>query len=109
MNILYAGTPEPSARILQHLVSNDKYNVVGVLTQPDKPQKRGKKISSSPVSDMAKAHKVNIFKPSDLNEKAFVNTISSLKIDLVVVAAYGKILPKWLLDISSIMPINIHY
>lgn len=109
MNILYAGTPEPSARILQHLVSNDKYNVVGVLTQPDKPQKRGKKIASSPVSDMAKAHKVNIFKPSDLNEKAFVNTISSLKIDLVVVAAYGKILPKWLLDISSIMPINIHY
>ena len=78
MNILYAGTPEPSARILQHLVSNDKYNVVGVLTQPDKPQKRGKKIASSPVSDMAKAHKVNIFKPSDLNEKAFVNGIVGL-------------------------------
>ena len=71
MNILYAGTPEPSARILQHLVSNSKYNVVGVLTQPDKPQKRGKKIASSPVSDMAKNHKVQIFKPSDLNEKAF--------------------------------------
>ena len=109
MNILYAGTPEPSARILHHLVSNSKYNVVGVLTQPDKPQKRGKKIACSPVSDMAKNHEVQIFKPLDLNEKAFIETISSLRIDLIVVAAYGKILPKWLLDISSIMPINIHY
>jgi len=44
MNILYAGTPEPSARILQHLVSSDKYNVVGVLTQPDKPQREVKKL-----------------------------------------------------------------
>ena len=109
MNILYAGTPEPSARILQHLVLNDNYNVVGVLTQPDKPQKRGKKIASSPVSDMAITHEVKIFKPIDLNNNEFVEKISSLKIDLVVVAAYGKILPQWLLDIPNIMSINIHY
>lgn len=109
MNILYAGTPEPSSKILEHLISRNDYNVVGAITQPDKPQKRGRKTASSPVSDMAYLHNIPIFKPTDLNKQEFINQITSLKIEVLVVAAYGRILPEWLLNAPTIIPINIHY
>jgi len=109
MNILFAGTPEPSARILEHLLECSNLNVVGVLSQPDKPQKRGKIVAESPVSSIATLNQIKIYKPNDLNDANFIKDIQLLNIDVLLVAAYGKILPDWLLEISNIVPINIHY
>jgi methionyl-tRNA formyltransferase len=109
MNILYAGTPKPSAKILKALCDNPSINVVGVITKPDKAQKRGNKLIQSPVSIEAQNRNLNIFKPYDLNALKLRQSIEALSVDFVVVAAYGKILPKWLLDLPKIMPINIHY
>ena len=109
MNILYAGTPNPSAKILKALCDNPSINVVGVITKPDKAQKRGNKLVQSPVSIEAQNRNLNIFKPYDLNALKLRQSIEVLSVDFVVVAAYGKILPKWLLDLPKIMPINIHY
>ena len=109
MNILYAGTPKPSAKILKALCDNPSINVVGVITKPDKAQKRGNKLVQSPVSIEAQNRNLNIFKPYDLNALKLRQSIEALSVDFVVVAAYGKILPKWLLDLPKIMPINIHY
>jgi len=109
MNILYAGTPNPSAKILKALCDNPSINVVGVLTKPDKAQKRGSKLVQSPVSIEAQNRNLNIFKPDNLNTIKLKQSIEALRVDFIVVAAYGKILPKWLLDFPKIMPINIHY
>ena len=109
MNIFYAGTPNPSAKILKALCDNPSINVVGVLTKPDKAQKRGSKLVQSPVSIEAQNRNLNIFKPDNLNTIKLKQSIEALRVDFIVVAAYGKILPKWLLDFPKIMPINIHY
>jgi methionyl-tRNA formyltransferase len=109
MNILFAGTPKPSAKILKALCDDPSINVVGVLTKPNKTQKRGNKLMQSPVSIEAQERNLNMFKPDDLNALKLKQLIKDLSVDFVVVAAYGKILPKWLLDLPKIMPINIHY
>ena len=107
MNILFAGTPKPSAKILKALCDDPSINVVGVLTKPDKAQKRGKKLVQSPVGIEAQERNLTMFKPDDLNDLKLKQSIKALSVDFVVVAAYGKILPKWLLDFPKIMPINI--
>lgn len=109
MNILFAGTPKPSAKILRALCNETSLKVVGVITKPDKAQKRGNKIEQSPVSIEALKQKLNIFKPNSLNCEELRKSIEHLSVDYIVVAAYGKILPKWLLDFPNIMPVNIHY
>ena len=109
MNILFAGSPKASAKILEHLYCSKNINVIGVITQPDKPQKRGKKITESHVSAKATHLNIPIYRPINLNDDGFKRAISALKIDFLVVAAYGKILPEWLLCVSRCMPINVHY
>ena len=109
MNILYAGTPNSSAEILKYLAQNDSINVKGVITQPDKAGKRGKKLNESPVSLMANSYDLDLFKPHKLNNKDFKEKIKILEVDFLIVVAYGKILPKWLLELPSISSINIHF
>jgi len=109
MNILYAGTPNSSAEILKYLAQNDSINVKGVITQPDKAGKRGKKLNDSPVSLMANSYDLDLFKPHKLNNKDFKEKIKILKVDFLIVVAYGKILPKWLLELPSVSSINIHF
>ncbi|MBR51532.1 MAG: methionyl-tRNA formyltransferase [Gammaproteobacteria bacterium] len=109
MKILFAGTPKSSAAILGYLLSNDTYDIVGVITQTDKPGKRGNKIISSPVSNIAFNNNINIFKPKSLNETLFRETINGIDIDIILVVAYGKIIPEWLLKSAKIMAINIHF
>ena len=109
MNILFAGTPKPSAKILKALCDDPSIIIVGVLTKPDKAQKRGKKLVQSPVGIEAQERNLTMFKPEDLNALKLKQSIEALRVDFIVVAAYGKILPKWLLDFPKIMPINIHY
>ena len=109
MNILYAGTPNSSAEILKYLAQNDSIKVKGVITQPDKAGKRGKKLNDSPVSLMANSYDLDLFKPHKLNNKDFKEKIEILEVDFLIVVAYGKILPKWLLELPSVSSINIHF
>ena len=109
MNILFVGTPEPSAKLLQSLVNNECINIIGVITKPDVAQKRGNKIKQSHVSLAAFEANLPIFKPDDLNSAEFKETLLKLDFDFLVVAAYGKILPDWMLESPKIMPINVHY
>ena len=109
MNILYAGTPNSSAEILKYLAQNDSINVKGVITQPDKAGTRGKKLNDSPVSLMANSYDLDVFKPHKLNNKEFKEKIKILEVDFLIVVAYGKILPKWLLELPSVCSINIHF
>ena len=109
MDILFAGTPKASAKILKYLAIHNDINVIGAITQPDKPQKRGNKVLCSEVSAEAKSFNIPTYKPNDLDDNDIKNLIGSLNFDFLVVAAYGKILPDWLLNLPKHMPINIHY
>ena len=109
MNIIFAGTPYPSGKILEYLASSSAYKVKGVITQPDKPQKRGNKILQSSVSKISQNYGFPVFKPTNLNDPDFIKNIEGIDFDFLVVAAYGKIIPNWLLNAPNKMPINIHY
>ena len=109
MNILFAGTPEPSAKLLQSLYNNERINIIGVITKPDVAQKRGNNIRQSHVSLAASEANLPIFKPNNLNSAEFKETLLKLDFDFLVVAAYGKILPNWMLESPKVMPINVHY
>ena len=109
MNILFAGTPKSSANILQTLINDDDFNIVGVLTQPDKTGKRGNQLLESEVSVLAKQHDIPLYKPIDLKKDSTLNKIKLIKADYLIVIAYGKILPDWLIDIPKICSINVHF
>ena len=109
MNILFAGTPKSSANILQSLINDDDFNIVGVLTQPDKKGKRGNQLLESEVSVLAKQHDIPLYKPIDLKKDSILNQIKLIKADYLIVIAYGKILPDWLIDIPKICSINVHF
>ena len=109
MNILFAGSPKSSARILEYLFKKDDISVVGAITQPDKRSGRGKNLIESDVSLNANILGIRAFKPENLNTQEIKDEISSLEIDFLVVIAYGKIIPKWLLKLPKISPINIHF
>ena len=109
MNILFAGSPSMSAEILEHLVQNKDLNVSTVLTQPDKRRKRGTEKHETPVSRVAKKHSIKTLKPKTIH-KTFVSTeLGRSNIDLILVVAYGHILPKEMLKIAKIMSMNIHF
>ena len=108
MRILYAGSPAPSAKVLDHLAQSESIEVVGVITQPDKRRKRRSAKEGSAVANVAEKHKLTILKPHRLDED-FKDSIKNIEFDVMIVSAYGKILPNWLLDKALIMPVNIHY
>ena len=109
MNILFAGSPQISAEILKNIIKNNSINVIGVITKPDKPQKRGNKTLESHVSLIAKANNIDLFKPTDLNSDKFIKRIINMEIDCLVVIAYGKKIPDWLLECSKLLSINLHF
>jgi len=107
MKILFAGSPNSSAEILQNL-SNADCEVVGVISQPDKRTKRQGELEPTEVSAMAKELEIPLYKPNKLDEQ-FKELILGVECDYLVVSAYGKILPDWLLNHPKIAPINIHF
>ena len=109
MNILYAGTPSNSAKILHYLAKLKPFNIKGVLTQPDKKGKRGNNLLESPVAIAAKDLKLEVFKPENLNSNEIISNLGLLDIDFLVVIAYGKIIPPWLLELPSKSSINVHF
>lgn len=107
MRILFFGTSAFAVCILKHLIDS-VYGVVGVVTQPDRPKGRGRKIVPTPVKELAQNSGLDIFQPDKCKNTDFINTARSLEPDFLVTAAYGQILPKELLAIPSRIPINVH-
>lgn len=109
LKIIFAGTPEFAATHLKTmLAANTNFQIVGVYTQPDRPAGRGKKLMASPVKILAEQHNIPIFQPTSLKNIEAQQQIASLQADLMVVVAYGLILPQAVLDMPRLGCINSH-
>ncbi len=107
MNIVFMGTPQFAVSSLQKLHENG-HNIKLVITQPDKPFGRGKKIKKSEVKEKAEGLGLEVFQPLKVKTEDSVNVIKSLNPDLIVVIAYGQLLSKDILDIPTFGCINVH-
>jgi len=108
MKIVFFGAPEPAAEILQQLIAS-QHQIIAVVTQPDRPKGRGQKLTATPVKDLALKHSLPVEQPEKLkNNTAFKARLSSLRPDIAVVVAYGKIIPPDLLTIPNHGFINVH-
>ena len=107
MKILFMGTPDIASGCLEKLIEK-KYDVIGVVTQPDKQVGRGKKIVFSPVKQVAIENNLPVYQPIRAKEESFVNEIKNLNPDVIVVVAYGQLLSKEFLDIPKYGCINVH-
>ncbi|KFN19831.1 methionyl-tRNA formyltransferase [Aeromonas bestiarum] len=107
LKLIFAGTPDFAARHLAALLSSD-HEVVAVYTQPDKPAGRGQKLTASPVKELALAHDLPVYQPASLRKEEAQAELAALGADLMVVVAYGLILPKAVLDTPRLGCINVH-
>lgn len=107
LRIIFAGTPEFSVAPLQTLL-NSPHQVVAVYTQPDRPAGRGQKLTASPVKQLALAHALPIYQPQNLKDPETQQTLANLNADLMIVVAYGLILPQVVLDTPKYGCFNIH-
>jgi len=107
MKVVYMGTPEFAVPCLDFLI-NSEHEVIGVFTQPDKRSGRGQRISLTPVKEKALEHNIPILQPTTLKNDDIINQIKKLNPDLIVVVAYGQILPKGILEIPKYGCINVH-
>lgn len=107
MRVLFMGTPDFAVSSLEHLVKAE-YEVIGVVTQPDRQKGRGKKITAPPVKQKAEEFGLPVFQPQKVREEGFINTLEELNPDVIVVVAYGQILPKVILELPKFGCINVH-
>ena len=107
MRIVFMGTPEFAVPSLNQLIQ-DGHNIVGVYTQPDKPKNRGMKLTPPPVKVVAQANHLPVFQPKTLKDEAVQQELAALAPELIVVAAYGKLLPKAVLELPEKGCINVH-
>ena len=107
LKIIFAGTPDFAARHLDALLASE-HQVVGVFTQPDRPSGRGNKLTPGPVKVLAQAHDVPVFQPKSLKPEENQQLVAELQADIMVVVAYGLILPKAVLDMPRLGCINVH-
>lgn len=107
LKLIFAGTPDFAARHLAALLSSD-HEVVAVYTQPDKPAGRGQKLTASPVKALALAHDLPVYQPASLRNEEAQAELAALGADLMVVVAYGLILPKAVLDTPRLGCLNVH-
>ena len=107
MRVIFFGTPAFAVPALAALLDSS-HRVVGVVTQPDKPRGRGQKLSDAPVKALALERGLVTLQPERLSRDAFESDVRAVNADLGVVAAYGKILPEWLLQTPPFGMINVH-
>ena len=107
MKLIFAGTPEFAARALSALLAGG-HEIALVLTQPDRAAGRGLKVQPSPVKRLAEAHRIPVAQPVTLKDPAAQDALRAVEADLVVVAAYGLLLPQAILDIPRLGALNIH-
>lgn len=107
MRILFMGTPDFAVPSLERLIA-DGHDIAAVYTQPDKPKNRGMKLTPSPVKEVALAHQIPVVQPQKLREEGVLETLAAYQPELIVVVAYGKLLPKALIDLPPKGCINVH-
>ncbi|MBQ8623571.1 MAG: methionyl-tRNA formyltransferase [Oscillospiraceae bacterium] len=109
MNVIFMGTPDFAIPTLKALCDNG-HNIMAVFTQTDKPKGRGMKLTPSPVKEFALAHDITVYQPNSLKKESEIYTpiIKELNPDVIVVVAYGKILPPEVLKIPKLGCINVH-
>ncbi|MBY2477491.1 methionyl-tRNA formyltransferase [Clostridioides difficile] len=107
MKIVFMGTPDIAVPCLQKII-DEKYDILGVVTQPDKPKGRGKKLGMSPVKELAIENNIPVYQPIKARDEEFIETMKTLNPDVIVVVAFGQILPKDILEIPKFGCINVH-
>ena len=108
LNILFMGTPDFAKESLESIY-NAEYNIIGVVTNPDRPKGRGMKMIASPVKEYAVSKNIPIYQPLKVkNNIEFIDEIKALNPDIICVVAYGRILPKEILEIPKYGCINVH-
>ena len=107
LRIIFAGTPEFASLHLQAVIDSP-HEVIAVYSQPDRPAGRGRKLTPSPVKQLALEHNIPVFQPKTLKTEEAQQELAALKPDLMVVVAYGLLLPQAVLDIPNYGCINVH-
>ena len=107
MRIVFMGTPDFAAASLQKLL-DERFDVVGVFTQPDKPRGRGMELSFSPVKELALAHGLPVYQPEKMRDGRAYEQVKALSPDILVVVAYGRILPDDILALPRYGAVNVH-
>lgn len=107
MRILFMGTPDFASEVLEYLIES-KHDIIGVVSQPDKPKGRGHKLLPTEVKKKAEGANIPVFQPPTLKDGVFNEELKRLDPDLIVVAAYGRILPKFFIDYPNYGCINVH-
>ncbi len=107
LNIIFAGTPEFAATHLRSLIDSE-HHVIAVYTQPDRPAGRGRKLTAGPVKQLALQHDLKVCQPVSLKDKLEQQQLAELNADLMVVVAYGLILPPAILESPRLGCINVH-
>lgn len=107
MRVVFMGTPAFAVSVLRRLTA-DKWDVAAVYTQPDKPKNRGMKLIPTPVKEFALTAGIPVYQPESCRDGAVLEQLRTLEPDVIVVAAYGKLLPQALLDIPKKAIINVH-
>ncbi|HEC18025.1 MAG TPA: methionyl-tRNA formyltransferase [Gammaproteobacteria bacterium] len=107
LNLLFAGTPEFAAHSLQALLDSE-HQVLAVYTQPDRPAGRGRKLTASPVKALALEHDLPVLQPQTLREAEVQQALADWQADVLVVVAYGLILPQAVLDAPRLGCLNVH-
>ncbi len=108
LNIVFMGTPPFAAHILSQLLQSEICHVSAVYCQPDRPAGRGKKLMPPAVKVLAEEHNIDVYQPLNFKSEESIAQLAALKPDVLVVAAYGLLLPQVVLDIPRIAPINVH-
>ena len=101
LKIIFAGTPDFASHALAALLDSP-HQIIAVYTQPDRPSGRGRKLKSSPVKQLAERHNIPIYQPVSLKQQQDIEQLEQLAPDVMVVAAYGLLLPTQVLDIPRL-------
>ena len=107
MRVVFMGTPEFAVPSLEQLIK-DGHEVVGVFAQPDKPKGRGYKLAAPPVKEAALAHNIPVYQPVKMRDGEALGILKELNPEVIIVVAYGKILPKEILELPAKGCINVH-
>ena len=107
MRIFFMGTSEFAVPALEALVTH-KFEIIGVVTQPDRPSGRGKRLTSPPVKSVASGHNLSVYQPERVRKPDFLRVLERLAPDVIVVAAFGQLLPQTVLDMPPCGTINLH-
>ncbi len=107
MKILFMGTPDFAVPCLKAIIDGN-YEVSAVITQPDRPKGRGQKLMPPPVKEEAQKYNIEVFQPERMKDIQFIKQIKDMNPDMIIVVAFGQILPKAILDIPRYGCINVH-